>query len=258
MDTSPLIQALRGAAAPPVPGPLRPAGSLLVLGAGGALGSALLAQALAEGRFARVMALVAAPLASALRGLQPLPLQALQGPDALGAEAAVIVFERQRHSNGRDEAFVMPEPAELLPLASALRARGVTRLVVVVPHAPALLPLALAHGLATLDEAAVAALGFEHLVFMRPSQDATAASTGGWLQRFALWWLSQLRWMVPQRQQPLRAVVLARCAVHLLRLLPAAAPGTRVLATEQLWLLAQQEDALPDLLAAWLGVAAQP
>ncbi len=257
MAEEPLFQALRGAAQD-LRGAAPAALSVLVVGAGGALGSAVLAQALAGGRFARVMALVAAPLASTVRGLLPVHPQALQGPAGLGAEAAVIVFERQRHSNGRDDAFVQPEPAELLSLASALRARGVAQLVVVVPHAPALLPQALAHGLATLEEAAVAALGFEHLVFMRPSQEATAVRGSSWLQRFADWWLSQLRWMVPQRQQPLRAVVLAHCAVQLLRLLPAASPGTRVLATEQLWVFAQRDDALPDLLAAWLGVPAQP
>ena len=75
------------------------------------------------------------------------------------ADTAVIVFERARRSNGRDEAFMQPEPEQLVELAMQLRAGGVRRLLVVVPHAPALLPQALKAGLATLDEGRVAALG---------------------------------------------------------------------------------------------------
>jgi hypothetical protein len=231
---------------------------LLVVGGGGTLGSALLAEALVVGRFARVQALVAEPVTSTLRGLQPLPLATFEQGGPLGVDVAVIVFERQRHSNGRDDAFVQPAPQDLLPLAQALHARGVPRLIVVVPHAPALLPQALRHGLATLDEGAVAALGFEHLVFIRAAQDAMATHDGSLLQRFARWWLSQLRWMVPQAEQPVRAVALARCVVHLARRLPAAAPGTRVLAPELLWQAAQNEAGLPAAVAAWLGATSPP
>ncbi len=128
---------------------------LLVLGAGGALGSAILAEALVAGRFSRVQALVSGPLLSTLRGFEALHESALQGPDALNADAAVLVFERARHSNGRDEAYSQPEPQDLLALAQQLLARGLRRLMVVLPHSPALLPHALRHGLATLDEGAV-------------------------------------------------------------------------------------------------------
>src|SRR5690606_17283728 len=132
-----------------------------------------------------------------------------------------IVFERARHSNGRDEAFVQADPADLLRWATALHVRGVRRLIVVVPHAPAMLPHALKSGLASLDEGAVAALGFEHLVFIRSAQHAGAAASGrSLIERFAGWWLSQLRWMVPQRDQPVRAARLGALAVQLARLLP--------------------------------------
>ena len=49
------------------------------------------------------------------------------------------------------------------------------------------------------------------------------------LQRVADWWLSQLRWMVPQQEQPLRSTRLAACVVALAQQLPASARGTRVL-----------------------------
>jgi hypothetical protein len=249
-----LQQALRGAGHAPRP-VLQPLHTLLVVGAGGTLGSALLSEALVAGRFARVLALVAEPLASAVRGFDPVPLAWLQGPAPLPA-AAVIVFERQRHSNGRDDAFVQPAPAELLPLARSLHVHGVRRLLVVVPHAPTLMPQALSHGLADLDEAAVAALGFEHLVFLRAAQSRPARVSGPWLQRLAAWWLSQLNWMVPQRQQPVRAAVLACCVVHLARLLPLLPAGTRVIAPETLWAWGQHADGPERGLQVSLGLEA--
>jgi hypothetical protein len=259
MDT--LHQALRGAQHTP-PLPLQVLQALLVVGGGGTLGSAVLAQALVAGRFARVQALVSETLASTVRGFQPLHVQVLQagGPDADGSDVttAVVVFERQRHSNGRDDAFVHPDPTELPALALQLHRRGVRRLLVVVPHAPALLPQALSHGLASLDEAAVAALGFEQLVFLRASQSTLAAAQGSRLERFAAWWLSQLAWMVPQRQQPVRAAVLARCVVQLARLLPLLPQGTRVIAPETLWQWAQHEEGLDVTLARELGLALEP
>ena len=251
-----LEQALRGARHPVAAQPsasLVPLSTLLVLGGGGTLGSSVLGEALVAGRFARVHALVEQPLASALRGFVPLPLARLQGSAGLEVDSAVIVFERERHSNGRDAAFVQPAPDQLLPLAQRLRAGGVRRLVVVLPHSPALLPHALRHGLASLAEAAVAALGFEQLVFVRAARNARPVAGGSWLQRLAHWWLGQLRYMVPQQEQPVRAVALARCVVELLRLLPAAPPGTRVLAPETLWRSAHNEAGLQGALSEWLA-----
>ncbi len=249
---SDLMQALRGAQHAP-PQPVQPLRRLLVLGGGGTLGSAVLAEALAAGRFAQVLAVVAGAIKPALRGFVPLDAAALARGQAGGADAAVLVLERQRHSNGRDDAFLQPQLADLLPLAQQLRQAGVPRLIVVVPHAPALMPQALAHGLASLDEAAVAALGFEHLVMLRTAQDAAAAPARG-LERLAALWLAQLRWMVPQRQQSLRAVALARCVVQLARALPLAPTGTRVIAPETLWLWSQSEAGLESAVAQGLGV----
>ena len=258
MDT--LHQALRGAQHSPARPALAllPAVPLLVVGAGGALGSAVLAEALVAGRFLRVLALVAEPVASAVRGFEPLPLHSLQKNAPLPTPAAVIVLERARHSNGRDDAFVQPDAADLLPLARALHQRGVRRLLVVVPHAPALLPQALAQGLASLDEAAVAALGFEHLVLLRAAQTLRSSGQGSLLQRFASWWLQQLSWMVPPRQQPLRAAALARCVVELARGLPALPPGTRVIAPEQLWHWTQTAGGLHAALARGLPTNPSP
>ncbi len=250
-------QALRGAwrAAPPAAAGTRP--RLLVLGGGGMLGSAVLEHALPAGRFARVQALVAQPLASALRSFEPLAQSALDAAQRSGeplqADIAVLVFERLRHSNRRDEAFVQPQPRDLPALAAALHRGGVRALLVVLPHTPWLLPGALRLGLASLDEAAVAGLGFEHVVFVRAAQvGGPAAASRSWLQRVADAWLRQLRLMVPQREQPLRAALLARWVVALAQALPAAPPGTRVLAPDTLWSFAQPGVDGQALLTRWL------
>ena len=245
-----LNQALRGATHQ-VRSTLRPLESALVVGAGGVLGSALLAEALVAGRFQRVSAVVAGPLASTLRGLHPLPQAELHAGQPLTCDIAFLVFERERHSNGRDDAFLRPEPAQLLTLARALRQGGVQQLMVVLPHAPALLPHALKVGFASHDEAAVSALGFDHVVFVRAAQASSKPGSGNRLQRFADWWLSQLNWMVPSSEQPVRAVKLAQLVVLLARHLSASAPGTRVLPPEALW-QAAQTDAPAHALVDWL------
>jgi hypothetical protein len=245
-----LTQAMRGAAHEPR-APLLRLSSALVVGAGGTLGSAVLAEALVAGRFQRVSAVITAPLASTLKGLHPVTLADLQEDDGPPCELALLVFERQRHSNGRDDAFLQPDASELVNLARLLHRAGVRRLMVLVPHAPALLPHALKAGFASQDEGAVAALGFEHLVFVRAAQSGIAASSGNAMQRFASWWLSQLNWMVPSSEQPVRAVKLAALVVQLARRLPEATPGTRVLPPEVLQRASQAEDPEQEL-RAWL------
>ena len=249
-----LAQALRGASAAPRALPQR-ASTLLVVGGGGVLGAALLARALGCGRFERVQALVARDVASALRSFEPLPQASLGRP--LRADSAVVVFERARRNNGRDDAFVQPQPAQLSEFAAPLRAGGVRRLLVLVPHAPALLPQALKCGLASLDEAQVAALGFEQLLFVRAAQAAPGVRAAGLARRAAAAWLDQLAWMVPQREQPLRAQRLAELAVELLWRLPLAAPATRVLAPDLLWQAAHAADR-GAWLDAWLAGAPLP
>jgi len=228
----------------------------LVLGGGGTLGAAVLEQLLASHRFEKVGVLALAALQPALRGLQVVPDEA-PALARFAADTALIVFDRERHANGRDAAFVRPQPAQLAAQAARLRAAGVRALVVVVPHAPALLPQALKAGLATLDEGAVAAMDFEHLVFMRMAQvgsDGAALLQGlrSRAQRLADWMLSQLHWMVPQRDQPVRSATVARVAAALAVALPGAPRGTRVLPHEWLWLAAQGSDA-EGLLAGWLA-----
>lgn len=224
-----------------------PRPTVLVAGGGGPLGSAVLEHLLGGG-FAHVRVLATQGFSATLRGLEPVFAGALPVPLAA---LAIVVFDRERHANGRDAAFLRPVPETLPTLARTLHEAGVRHLLVVLPHAPASLPQALREGLANLDEQAVAALGFEHLVILRSAQaPADGPASGGW-QRLADAVLAQLRVMTPQAQQPVRAAKVARLAVALARALPASAPGTRVMPPEVVWLAAQQRDAQP-LVQAWL------
>ena len=234
----------------------------IVAGGAGALGAAVLEQLLASRVFGHVGVLVTQPLNAALRGLTAVPAadEADAGPAGIGTEdTALIVFDRERHANGRDLACLRPQPAGLPALAGRLRRRGVRHLLVVLPHAAASLPEALKRGLASLDEQAVAALDFDHVVLMRPARAPDASAARGALQRVAHGVLAQMRLMVPQREQPVRALKVAQFAVRIAEALPAAPPGTRVLPADVVWQAAQGRGAEAATLArAWLHGEALP
>jgi hypothetical protein len=226
----------------------------IVIGAAGTLGAAVLEQLLATRHFERVGALVDQPMQPAVQGFAPVAADALA---AFAADTALIVFDRQRSANGREAAFVKPEPRTLPALAQQLHATGTRRLVVVVPHTPSLLPMALQHGLASLDEAAVAALGFEQLVFMRMAQNDRAVEGLDAPRRLARWMLSQLHWMIPQREQPVRVDTVAKVAAAIAVRLHDAPPATRVVPAALLWQAAQQRD-VQTLVAQWLAPRPSP
>ena len=234
-----------------------PAPTALVAGGGGALGSAVLELMLAGRRFARVKVLATRALTTAMHGLEPVVVEGFDGaapapPGPPIADTAVIVFDRERHANGRELAFVRPQPQALPALARRLHGRGVKHLIVVLPHTPAGLPEALKHGLANLDEQVTAALGFEHLVFVRSAQKPGSARAEQWLQRLADGVLAQMQMMVASANQPVRAGKVAQFVAELGAQLPASEPGTRVAPPELVWQAAQLGEP-GRLVQAWLA-----
>ena len=245
--------------------------SAIVVGGGGKLGSAVLERLLASRRFAHVRVLVGQGFTAAMHGLEPVLVEsfddtALQ-PTGSGegststsrrvgamsaASTALVIFDRQRHANGRDAAFIRPQPEALPAIARWLHARGVRQVLIVLPHDPASLPDALKAGLASLDEHAVSALDFDHVVFVRSAQAPADARATAFLQRVADGVLAQLRMMVPQQAQPVRVHKIAQFVVELAAQLPHSAPGTRVAPPELVWQAAQLADPQA-LVAAWLG-----
>lgn len=224
-------------------------------GGGGALGSAVLEALLGTRVAAPLHVLVTQDFHATASGLHTQLLAALPQA-AVRLPLAVVVFDAARQVNGREAAFWQPPPAELLPLARRLHDIGVRHLLVVMPHVSATLPEALKAGLASLDEQAVAALGFDHVAIVRTAQRPDEASSRG-LQRLADAVLAQLRVMVPQREQPVRAAQVAALVSALARQLIDSPSGTRVMAPEWVWQSAQGGD-VDALVRAWLGGQALP
>jgi hypothetical protein len=247
-----LHNALRGAQQAPARMPATTLQRAVVAGAAGALGTAVLEQLLGRGGFAQVAVTTVQALGPTLRGMSTLPWPDDGGMAGFGASTGVIVLDAPRHANGREAALHRPQPEDLAAVASAMHAAGIDDLLVVLPHDAARVPGALQAGLASLDEQAVAALGFRHVVFMRPARAPQGEGAEGALHRIAQLMLSQLRFMVPQRQQPVRAAKVAEFAAELARGLAQSPGGTRVVPAELVWQASQQADARA-LAQAWLA-----
>lgn len=252
-----LHQALRASGPAAHSAPADAAASTVLLGAAGPLGAAVLEALIAHRRGGRVHVATTDTLKVGLRGVHELRLDGSPATwPAVPAQRAVLVFDHARYSNGREDAFWLPDPQALTPVGRWLRDGGVHTLLVVMPHAPSSLPDALKQGLANLDEQSLAMLGFEHLLIVRSAQRPTAMGGGGArLQRLAHWMLSQLQMMVPARERPVRPVRVAALVRELLLQLPDAPPGTRVMRPEAVWASAQAED-VGHFVRAWLAPAA--
>lgn len=228
--------------------------SVFVLGAAGSLGSALLERLLAQSGQGPVFVATRSVLNVGIRGLHEVRVDASGPLPIVHADCAVLVYDRPRFSNGRDDAFWSPLPQDLVLVARWLRSCGVGMLAVVMPHAPSTLPEALKLGLANLDEEAVAMLDFERLLFVRSAQRPGDARAGSRLQRLAWWMLSQLHLMVPQREQPVRPAKVAEFVCEALRNLSRARAGTWVARPELVWEASQTND-VDQLVLRWLELA---
>ena len=222
----------------PAAKPVR-ASVLLIAGATGLLGNEVMRRLVGSQRHVQCHILAKEALNTAVAGVESCsiateniatwPLQA--------ADTGVILFDPPRLYYDRERALWTPDPAELPALAAWMHRCGVRTLAVVLPHAQGRLPEALKRGLASLDEQAVAAMGFERLLIVRSAQKPAAADGGGRLQALAGWMLSVLAYMVPSSEQPVRASKVAEFVDVALRLAP---PGIHVAAPELVWRAAQE------------------
>lgn len=227
---------------------------VLVVGAHGRLGWAVIERLAANGRFERVGTLAHRHVHTSFRALVP-----MADDDAaitrFAADVAIVAFDRPQPSHARGEAsFVQPRPEALPALARRLHGLGITSLVIAMPHVPALMSAALQQGLASLDEAEVASIGFAQLVFMRMAQVGGGAGEDEGIsapQRVANWMLSQLHWLVPRSEQPVRLTTVAQVACALALHLATAPKATRVLPAALIWQAAQTKD-VDRLVHAWL------
>lgn len=223
---------------------------LLIAGATGAMGNAVLRQLAGASAFGPTQVLAREPIKAGLRGVSVLQVPSddpATWPLAQ-ADVAVVLFDPPRLYYDRERALWTPQPQQLPALAAWLRASGVATLAIVLPHEQGRLPDALKRGLANLDEHAVAGLGFARLLILRTASKPGAPEPRNALQRLARLMLSVFSYMVPSSEQPLRALKVAQLLAVALELAP---PGTHVAAPEMMWRAAQGD--LRAEVGAWLG-----
>lgn len=223
---------------------------LLIAGATGVLGNEVLRRLVGSGAYGDTQVLAREAITEGLRSVRVAVVPA-DDPAAwppAPADVAVVLFDPPRMFYERERALWTPAPEQLLPLARWLRRGGVKTLAVVLPHAPGLLPEALKRGLASLDEQAVAGLGFERLLFLRSAQAPGAPTDRNAFERLAHWILGIFKYMVPSSEQPVRAAKVAELLAVSLQLAP---PGIHVAAPELVWEASQ--GALRDVARKWLG-----
>lgn len=211
---------------------------LLIAGATGVLGNEVLRRLAGASDFRQTQVLAREPITAGLRGVTTTAVRSedpATWPPA-AAEVGVVLFEPPRLFYDRERALWTPSPEQLVPLAQWLRASGVRTLAVVLPHAPGRLPEALKRGLASLDEQAVAALGFERLLILRSAQPPAAQRGASFPVRLAHWMLGVLKYMIPSSEQPVRAVKVAELLAVALRLAPR---GIHIAAPQLVWQAAQ-------------------
>ncbi len=214
---------------------------LLIAGATGALGNAVMQRLVGTHRFAHTQVLAREPIGQGMRMVSllevagdittwPLPAQR--------SEVAVVMFEPPRMYYERERALWTPTPEQLPQLASWLSRCGVQTLAIVLPHAQGSLPESLKRGLASLDEQVLASIGFERLVIVRSAQKPAALIKTHPLEKLAHWMLSIFQFMVPSSEQPVRPTKMAQMVDALLQSAPR---GITVLAQEEVWALAQSD-----------------
>lgn len=252
--SNPAFQALAvGAAAPaPARAGAAPAPTLLLAGATGAMGAAVLQRLGGSHRYRAVRVLAREPMQMGVRRFEPVVVDAAHAPGPMWphvqADVAVVMFDPPRLFYQRERSLWTPSPEQLPALAHWLHGVGVRTLAVVQPHTQARLPEALKRGLANLDEQAVAAVGFERLLLLRSAQAPREAAGGPLLQRLARWMLGALHYMVPAQEQPVRAAAVAELLAAALELAP---PGIHIASPERVWRAAQRDGARAEALR-WL------
>jgi hypothetical protein len=221
---------------------------LLIAGATGALGNAMMQRLVGTHRFAHTQVLAREAI---VPGMRMVSLHRVEGEIAVWpqpaqrSDVAIVMFEPPRMYYERERALWTPEPEQLPALAAWLKKGGVQTLAIVLPHEQGSLPESLKRGLASLDEQALASMGFERLIIVRSAQKPIAVVKTNPLEKLAHWMLSIFQFMVPSSEQPVRPTKLAHMVDALLQTAPL---GITVLAQEEVWVLVQSDS--EDLLQA--------
>ena len=157
---------------------ITPSARVMVVGAVGATGSVVLRELLGSGRHDTVTVLTTRRFLRMPPGMAHAVGDGDAWHDALPpAEHAVLVFGAVRRE--REALIWQPARADLVPLATALRARGVRTLDVVWADGSCL---------SAAERKPLQALAFDRIVEPRPGiASAAPMARGSWLQRLAAW-----------------------------------------------------------------------
>lgn len=167
-------------------------------GAGGTTGSAVLQDWLGRAEVARVTVLTTQRFLQMPPRMADAVVHGEAWQDALPtADHAVIVCGTPRRA--RESVYWQPPREQLVPLATAWRARGVRSLEVVLAHAP----------LSAADHTALQQLGFDRFTQRRLTPARVTPTTARWPERLAAWMLATLLSVMQQvaasrRQRPRR------------------------------------------------------
>ena len=230
---------------------------LLIAGATGVLGNAVLRRLVGMQRVSQAQVLARLPIRQGLRQVSAHVVPAgNRGHDdfeqwpAFPSDVAIVMFDPPRMFYGRERALWTPAPDQLPGLCGWIKRCGVRTLAIVLPHAQGSLPESLKRGLANLDEQAIATLALERLLIVRTAQKPAAARQRNVLHRTASWMLGVSSYMVPRSEQPVRASKVAEFVDLALLSLP---PGIHVAAPELVWHAAQGNPAhMRQVLAQWV------
>ncbi|HVE53991.1 MAG TPA: hypothetical protein VNB23_11475 [Ramlibacter sp.] len=222
---------------------------LLIAGATGTLGNEVLRRLVGASTFGETQVLAREAIKDGIRGIRTTVVPSDDPAEwpLTAADVGIVLFDPPRLFHDRERALWTPAPQQLPAVARWMRASGVRTLAVVLPHAPGQLPDALKRGLASLDEQAVAAQGFDRLLILRSAQKPAARRLANPLARLAHWMLSIFKYMVPSSEQPVRAVKVAELLAVALRIAPA---GIHVAPPELVWQASQGE--LGETARRWL------
>jgi len=218
----------------------RPQAGVLVAGAIGRIGEALLNRVLAEeagrggvgGR--PVVALAASPMALGMRGLTLASLEALPPLDAAFLILNDSADGEARSFYGRDAPFVQVDELNCVHVARRAVESGAQRLVLIAPTA-AWRQIGKFHtGLADSVELELARLPLDSLVVLRPVRNSGRRGAS-LVERFVSVYLSVQLLMLPRTLEAITSEKLARCAAAAMR---NARPGVAVFPA----------DAIPGLL----------
>lgn len=157
---------------------ITPSSRVVVVGAVGATGSLVLRELLGSGRHGAVTVLTTRRFLRMPPGMAHAVIDGDAWRDALPpADHAVLVFGAVRRE--RETLIWQPARAELVPLAAALRTRGVRTLDVVWADG--------SH-LSSAERERLQALAFERIAEPRPGTSSAAAiPRGSWPERLAAW-----------------------------------------------------------------------